>query len=52
MFKLFGVPGAVGGLLCAAVAIGAAALAWRVHKMDVKPGEAPTKKKQAVVTGG
>ena len=52
MFKLFGVPGALGGLLCAAVAIGAVALAWRVHKMDVKPGDAPAKRKSAVVAGG
>ena len=51
MFKLFGVPGAAGGLLCAAVAIGAIALAWRVHKMDVKPGETPAKKKSAAVVG-
>ena len=35
MFKLFGCR-AAGGLLCAAVAIGLIALAWRAHKMDVK----------------
>ena len=42
-----GVPGAVGGVVCALVAIGTVGLAWRVHKMDVKPGEQP---KQAAST--
>ncbi|MFN8129101.1 MAG: sulfite exporter TauE/SafE family protein [Candidatus Nanopelagicales bacterium] len=41
IFKLMGVPGAVGGVICAIVAVVAMALAWRVHRMDVKPGEAP-----------
>jgi hypothetical protein len=43
LFKLFGMPGALGGAICAAVAIAAMALAWRVHTMDVKPGEKPAK---------
>ena len=41
IFKLMGVPGAVGGVICAIVAVVAMALAWRVHRMDIKPGEAP-----------
>jgi uncharacterized membrane protein YfcA len=45
VFKLMGAPGAVGGVVCATVAVITIVLAWRVHKMDVKPGERP---KQAV----
>ncbi|MBK6763053.1 MAG: hypothetical protein IPG68_07145 [Micrococcales bacterium] len=44
VFKLIGMPGAVGGVICALVAVTAIALAWRVHKMDVKPGEKPRQK--------
>lgn len=40
IFKLLGVPGAVGAVVVAAVAAFSIALAWRVHRMDVKPGEA------------
>ncbi len=47
IFKLFGVPGALGGVLVALVAALAIALAWRVHRMDVKPGETPTEKQAA-----
>lgn len=47
LFKLFDMPGAIGGAICATVAIGAMALAWRVHTMDVKPGEKPAKKSPA-----
>lgn len=39
IFKLTGVPGAVGGAIVAVIAVSTMALAWRVHKMDVKPGE-------------
>lgn len=39
MFKLAGVPGAVGGAICAVTAVVTIMLAWRVHRMDVKPGE-------------
>jgi hypothetical protein len=46
--NITGVPGAVGGILCAIVGIGALVLAWRVHRMDVKPGE---KAKEAVPVG-
>lgn len=44
VFKLVGMPGAVGGVICALVAVTAIALAWRVHNMDVKPGEKPRQK--------
>ena len=44
VFKLMGMPGAVGGVICALVAGTAIALAWRVHNMDVKPGEKPRQK--------
>ena len=44
VFKLIGMPGAVGGVLVALVAVTAIALAWRVHTMDVKPGEKPRQK--------
>ncbi len=37
--NITGVPGAVGGFICAVVAVSAMVLAWRVHRMDVKPGE-------------
>ncbi len=37
--NIAGVPGAVGGFICAVVAVSAMVLAWRVHRMDVKPGE-------------
>ncbi|MEZ5185448.1 MAG: sulfite exporter TauE/SafE family protein [Candidatus Nanopelagicales bacterium] len=49
IFKLMGVPGAVGGAACAAVAMAAIALAWRVHAMDVKPGE--KRSEQLIVVG-
>jgi uncharacterized membrane protein YfcA len=39
IFKLTGMPGAVGAVIVAAVAAATMALAWRVHRMDVKPGE-------------
>ncbi|MEI2786680.1 MAG: sulfite exporter TauE/SafE family protein [Candidatus Nanopelagicales bacterium] len=39
IFKLMGMPGALGGVLVAIVAVGSMVLAWRVHRMDVKPGE-------------
>lgn len=39
IFKLMGVPGAVGGTVVAIVAVVTIGLAWRVHRMDVKPGE-------------
>jgi hypothetical protein len=51
IFKLFGVPGALGGTLVAIVAAVAIALAWRVHRMDVKPGETLSEKKTASVIG-
>lgn len=41
MFKVFGVPGAAAGAAAAGVAAVVVALAWRVHRMDVKPGEQP-----------
>ena len=41
IFKIAGVPGAFGGAVVAVVAVVAIALAWRVHTMDVKPGEKP-----------
>jgi uncharacterized membrane protein YfcA len=44
IFKLMGMPGALGGVICAAVALVSIALAWRVHTMDVKPGEQPKAK--------
>jgi uncharacterized membrane protein YfcA len=46
--NITGVPGVVGGILCAIVGIGAIVLAWRVHRMDVKPGE---KAKEVVSVG-
>lgn len=48
IFKLFGVPGMVGGLLCALVAVVVISLAWRVHRMDIKPGE---RAKERVLVG-
>ncbi len=39
IFKLMGMPGALGGVIVAMVAVGSMVLAWRVHRMDVKPGE-------------
>lgn len=39
IFKLTGMPGAVGAVIVAAVAAATMTLAWRVHRMDVKPGE-------------
>ncbi|HQR78841.1 MAG TPA: sulfite exporter TauE/SafE family protein [Actinomycetota bacterium] len=39
IFKLFGMPGAIGGAVCALVAVVVISLAWRVHRADVKPGE-------------
>jgi uncharacterized membrane protein YfcA len=39
IFKLMGMPGALGGVIVAMVAVGSIVLAWRVHRMDVKPGE-------------
>ena len=41
LFRLFGVPGALAGSAAAGVALGVIVLAWRVHRMDVKPGEKP-----------
>lgn len=41
IFKLMGMPGLLGGIICAIVAVAAMVLAWRVHRMDVKPGEMP-----------
>ena len=39
IFKLMGMPGALGGVIVVIVAVGSIVLAWRVHRMDVKPGE-------------
>lgn len=50
IFKLLGVPGAVGGIVVAIVAVLSIALAWRVHKMDVKPGEQATDEKPVDVS--
>jgi uncharacterized membrane protein YfcA len=47
ILTLFGVPGAVGGTLVAVVAAGVMALAWQVHRGDVRPGEEPTKEQVA-----
>lgn len=39
IFKLMGMPGALGGVIVVIVAVVSMVLAWRVHRMDVKPGE-------------
>ena len=44
IFKLAGMPGLIGGVICAVVAAVTMGLAWRVHRMDVKPGEQPKAK--------
>jgi len=41
IFKLLGVSGLAGGVVCAIVAVTAIALAWRVHTNDRKPAEQP-----------
>lgn len=41
IFKLLGVSGLAGGVVCAIVAVTAIALAWRVHTKDRKPAEQP-----------
>lgn len=41
IFKLLGVSGLAGGVVCAIVAVTAVALAWRVHTNDRKPAEQP-----------
>ena len=51
IFKLLGVPGVLGGTLVGLVAAVAIALAWRVHRMDVQPGETLSEKKTATVIG-
>jgi hypothetical protein len=47
IFKLTGVPGAVGSVIVAIIALGSIGLAWRVHRMDVKPGEKPVEESVA-----
>ncbi len=41
IFKLLGVSGLAGGVVCAIVAVTAIGLAWRVHTNDRKPAEQP-----------
>lgn len=46
LFKVFAVPGALAGSVAAGVALGVLVLAWRVHRMDVKPGEKPPERQR------